>query len=314
MSFDFRLMKITCVIVTYNRLVLLKECVEAVLRQSYPLYRILILDNHSTDETSGYLQTLEDDSKIKIVSLPENIGGAGGFSRGIKEAVLDGADWVWVMDDDTIPNEKALEKMVDATSVTDKIGFLCSKVVWKDGTPHQMNRPGLCLEKGELLFNSFSKENIPAFLVKHASFVSILINSEAVKEVGLPISDFFIWADDMEYTMRIVSKGYHCFYVDNSVVLHKTVANYAPYPDTAPADSAWKFYYHARNVSFLKRKIKYTNVFSFWFSTFNMYRVYLRRISKRKDGKKALFKKCIRKGCWDGLSFNPKIEYLPLDR
>lgn len=301
--------KVACVIVTYNRLVLLKECVEAVMKQTYPLHKIIIIDNHSTDDTFDYLQTLIDDSRIELISLPENIGGSGGFSRGIKQAMGSGADWIWVMDDDTIPYETALEKMVDATHLTEKVGFLCSKVLWTDGSPHRMNKPGVHLEGKDKLFNYYSSGQIPAFLCMHSSFVSLMMNAEAIKEVGLPYKEFFIWGDDIEYSLRISSCGYDCFYVDNSIVLHKTASNYAPYADTAPAETAWKFYYHARNLSFLKRKLKHKTGIALLISTLNMYRNYLRRISKRKDNKK-VFRKAVLKGCWDGLTFNPQIEYL----
>lgn len=303
--------RVICVIVTYNRLELLKECLAAVRRQTYPLHEIIIVDNCSTDGTPGYLRTLTDDSlRLKILSLPENIGGAGGFSTGIKQAVKDGAEWVWVMDDDTIPYLSALDRMMNATSLSERIGFLCSKVLWTDGTPHRMNRPGVCIEKNGKSFNHYSAEDAPVFLCRHASFVSLLINTEAIKAVGLPIKEFFIWADDIEYTVRLSSNGYDCFYVDNSVVLHKTPSNYAPYADTAPVESAWKFYYHARNVSFLKRKLKHKRGFALLVSTINMYRNYLRRINKRTDGHAKAFKKAVLKGCWDGLRFKPQIEYI----
>lgn len=300
--------KIACVIVTYNRLTLLRECVEAVRNQTYPLYKLIVVDNHSTDETSAYLNTLTNDACMEILTLPENIGGAGGFFYGIKQAVVDGADWVWVMDDDTIPNETSLEKFVDAIPLSDNVGFLCSKVLWVDGTPHCMNKLGIW-ERKERSFNYYSTEDTPAFLCTHCSFVSMMINARAIRKVGLPIKDFFIWGDDMEYSLRISSRGYDCFYVDNSIVLHKTASNYAPYADTAPAETAWKFYYHARNMSFLKRKFKHKTGIALLISTLNMYRNYLRRISKRKDNKKA-FRKAVLKGCWDGLTFNPQIEYL----
>lgn len=302
--------KVACVIVTYNRLTLLKECVEAVKKQTYPLHKIIIIDNHSTDDTFNYLQTLIDDNRIELISLPENIGGAGGFSHGIKQAMGSGADWIWVMDDDTIPYDNALEKMIDATRLSEKTGFLCSKVLWTDGSPHRMNRPGVCVENRDRLFNHYSSEGLPAFVCMHSSFVSLMINAKAVKEVGLPIEEFFIWGDDIEYTVRISSCGYDCFYVDNSIVLHKTASNYAPYADTAPAETAWKFYYHARNMSFLKRKLKHKTGIALLISTLNMYRNYLRRISKRKDNHKKVFRKAVLKGCWDGLTFNPQIKYL----
>lgn len=302
-------MKISCVIVTYNRLTLFKECLAAVRNQTLQPHKITIVNNHSTDDTSEYLSLFLNDPQVSIVNLPENLGGAGGFSRGIKDAVMDGADWVWIMDDDTIPQSDALEKMVLATELTNKVGFVCSKVLWTDGSPHLSNQPNFSTEKGKILFNSYSTREVPAFLVNNATFVSVLINAEAVKELGLPISDFFIWMDDIEYTVRISTHGYDCFYVDNSLVVHKTSANYLSRPDTAPIETAWKFYYQARNVAYMKRKNR--GKLAVLISTLNMYRVYLRRVNKRKDGNKTEFRKYIWKGCWDSLKFNPSIEYLP---
>lgn len=301
---------ISCVIVTYNRLPMLKECLDAVRKQTLQPHKIFIVNNHSTDNTMEYLASFANDRQIAIIDLPENIGGAGGFSRGIKEAVLAGADWTWIMDDDTIPQEDALEKLVAATKLTNKVGFVCSKVLWKDGTPHLSNRPALCIEKGNVFFNRYSTKELPAFLANNATFVSVLINSDAVRDLGLPITDFFIWMDDIEYTVRLSSNGYDCFYVDNSLVLHKTSENYLSHSDTAPVETAWKFYYQARNIAYMKRKNK--NKLLFLFSTLNLYRVYMHRVNKRKDNNKDLFKKHIRKGCWDSLTFRPVIEYLPI--
>lgn len=302
--------KVSCVVVTYNRLSLLKECIAAVRKQTFQPDTIYIVNNHSTDNTEEYLATFADDTQMRIVSLPENVGGAGGFSRGIKEAVLAGADWVWIMDDDTIPEEDALEKLVAATHLTKKVGYVCSKVLWLDGTPHLSNKASICIEKGNISYNSYSTKEVPALLSTNATFVSVMINSDAVRELGLPISEFFIWMDDIEYTVRIATHGYDCFYVDNSHVLHKTAENYFSRPDMAPVETAWKFYYQARNVAYMKRKNR--GKLALFFSTLNMYRVYLHRINKRKDHNKSLFRKHIWKGCWDSLKFNPTIEFLPV--
>ena len=301
-------MSIVCVIVTYNRLALLKECIAAVKSQSLVPDRILVVDNNSTDGTSEYLRSLSKDSHYHICTLSQNIGGAGGFSEGIKEAVKIGADYLWIMDDDTIPHAHALEHLMSAVEKCGNIGFLCSKVVWTDGTPHAMNVPRY--RSSSVEFNRYSTEDVPAFLVDYASFVSILIPTEVVRKVGLPIAEFFIWADDSEYTTRIVEYGYNCLYVDNSVVTHKTAENYAPYPDTAPEKTAWKFYYQARNLTYLKWKRKRMNKLSLFFSTLNMYRLYVRKINRRQDNCKALFKKYVWKGCKDGLRFRPSITFI----
>lgn len=303
-------MKISCIIVTYNRLPLLQECIAAVKNQTQPVDSIYIIDNQSTDGTSDYLQTLKDDHSFIIVKLPENRGGAGGFSEGIRKAVMDGCDWVWVMDDDTIPTVNALEELVKGTTVSDLVGYVCSKVVWKDDMLHKMNIPD---------FNSRNNVEFPlnyytyladVLLVKSASFVSLLINSKVVKEVGLPIKEFFIWGDDLEYTTRIFNKGYLCLYADKSIVLHKTEANYVSDIKTAPSSAAWKFYYGFRNAVFLRRAKK-KNIVVFFFYALNAYRRNKRKLKKRQEeeGKKA-FAKALKKAFWDSLSFHPQIEYL----
>lgn len=71
-------MKINCVVVTYNRLSLLKECLSALENQTYPIQRIVIVDNCSTDGTSEFLDSLTD-TRYLIIHSKENIGGAGGF-------------------------------------------------------------------------------------------------------------------------------------------------------------------------------------------------------------------------------------------
>lgn len=301
-------MKINCVVVTYNRLQLLKENLKALQEQSLPIHKIFVIDNHSTDGTKEYLLQLQEDSSIHAIILPENIGGAGGFSRGIKEAALDGCDWVWIMDDDSIPAPNALKHLAEATAVGNNVGFVCSKVVWTDGTPHKMNMPVLEYGKGcKRPFNLYSNGD-GLLLCRKCSFVSVMINAEAVYRVGLPIAELFIWHDDMEFTERISLAGYTNLYADKSVVLHKTPVNYAPDIITAPVAASWKFYYEARNSLYLHRRDKKSPLL-FFFSVLNKYRRYLRQINKR-EGDKQAFKEVVKRGCKDALGFKPKLEYL----
>ena len=85
-------MKFGVIIVTYNRLSLLRECLLNVFSQTVPFHRILVVDNHSTDGTAQYLDSLEY-PELTVLHLPENIGGAGGFARGLKEIAAGDCDW-----------------------------------------------------------------------------------------------------------------------------------------------------------------------------------------------------------------------------
>lgn len=302
-------MKIAAVVVTYNRLDLLKESLSAIEKQTLNLDSIIVINNKSTDGTADYLNTL-DPSTFQIVNLDKNVGGAGGFSHGIKLAVEQGYDYVWVMDDDTIPEPTALRTLADAFSLADNVGFTVSKAVWTDGKPHKMNCPGLFVANRDRseMFNLYSSPQCPAFLVDSATFVSMLISAKAVRQVGLPIAEFFIWSDDIEFSNRIVKAGYIGLYVDNSVVCHKTAENYFGRPEHTPPEGAWKFYYQARNTSYLRRKASKKSWIIFFFKQINRYRIYAHRINRRNDGNEALFKRQIRKGLWDGMFFNPEIK------
>ena len=305
-------MKIIAIVVTYNRLSLLKESISALLNQTHPLYKIIIVDNHSTDGTFDYLANLAKENSIfQIVTMEQNVGGSGGFSEGVKQAAYAHADWMWLMDDDTIPQEDALEQLLPYTSV-DEVGFVCSKVVWIDGTPHLMNCPTVLKDQSmkTSILSSTGQPLEKTDLVSMASFVSLLVRGSIPWKLGLPYKEFFIWCDDAEYTTRISNNGYYGILVKDSIVLHKTRVNYVSSLKTMPPAEAWKLYYGVRNESFMRRKRK--GWVRFLFAQLNCFRTHAHRIKSRhlpKEDEKALLKQNNR-GPWDGFTFNPQIEYL----
>lgn len=245
------MVSVNCVIVTYNRIVLLKECIGAVLEQTVPVKKIFIVNNASTDGTGEYLASLTV-SNIEIINLPENTGGAGGFNTGLKRSVEASADWAWLMDDDTIPSPTALEKLVQKSGVVPKTGFLYSRVLYIDETVHKMNSH--CPEKflHGIAYSQYIDQGI--ILIKSCSFVSCLINQDVIRQVGYPIADFFIWCDDLEYSQRIIKTGYFGVFVPESTVIHKTAQNYDPSIKYAPREEFWKFFYGQRNEVYLLRR------------------------------------------------------------
>lgn len=297
-------MTVNCVIVTYNRLDLLKECLEAVEGQTRPVNKVIVIDNCSTDDTAAYLETFSGNPRYVIRRTTGNIGGAGGFSMGLRESVMQGCDFSWIMDDDTIPAKDALEKLTDVAENHPSLGFVCSRVNWTDGRPHIMNRPGLVSTPPEK-----QKEASAVCLCHQCSFVSVLVSTQAVRKVGLPIKEFFIWCDDIEYTERIWNAGFDNYYAPDSVVLHKTKENYYPSVDVAPLSTAWRFYYQARNTCYMKRRKTRFRLF-FYISVWNKYRVLKYRIKKRTDGHYREFLDAVRRGCKDGLTFCPEIEFV----
>ena len=140
--------KVTAVVVTYNRLELLKENINALLIQKYNNFDIMIIDNASTDGTEKYVRGI-DNNKIKYINTGSNLGGAGGFSFGVRQAIEKGYDYAWLMDDDTIPSSEALDSFMNKVNkFRGEFSYLASVVRWKDGLLCEMNKQYLSQEWG----------------------------------------------------------------------------------------------------------------------------------------------------------------------
>lgn len=294
---------VVAVVVTFNRLSLLTEAIEALKKQTVQLKDIIVVDNGSTDGTGAWL-----DNQVGIVVKHQaNSGGAGGFSSGISYATSYDADWVWLMDDDTICEPGALENLLKgAAQVTDsKIGFICSKCVWVDRKPHYMNLVDIKpFFNNDLPFNLYDEHNL--LLTDGCSFVSVLININAIMELGLPYKEFYIWGDDQEYTRRITRAGYLGLYSSNSISVHKTPSNYRAYVYNDDIKNLWKHKCGFRNELFMIRKSKGIVYYLFYMAVRLIYTGF-KILTKRKDHKWAFFKGMYA-AVWRSLFFNPKIE------
>ena len=296
------MLKIAAVIVTNNRLELLKEAVNAVKNQVCQPQTIVVVNNGSTDGTAAWLDTRED---LEVIHQ-DNSGGSGGFYTGIKAAVNAGTDWIWVMDDDTICQPDTLQKLIDKLSnIERKIGFIGSKCNWKDGTPHLMNVPAIKprFNRG-IPFNQYDNKHL--LLIETCSFVSLLINAQAVKAVGLPYQNFFIWGDDQEYTRRITKKGYLGLYCVDSIALHKTAINYFPDFYNEHVNNIWKHEYGFRNEFFMVKKNKGFIYFIFWLVAKVGYTSF--KIIKIRRENRLKFISIIFTAAWRSVFFNPKID------
>lgn len=224
--------RIVAVIVTYNRKELLLQCLECLraqevergigdseARKGESVLDILVVDNASTDGTEKALADMVAAGTICYFNTGENLGGAGGFNCGMREAVLAGYDYLWVMDDDCLPHPDSLQKLIDADAeLKGDYGFLSSVVQWKDGSPCAMNVQRYPLTHD---ISDFPKHLQPCAL---ASFVSLFVPARIVVEVGLPIKEFFIWTDDWDFTRRI-SRIHPCYVVGDSIVTHASKTN-----------------------------------------------------------------------------------------
>ena len=236
--------RVAAVVVTWNRRDLLAEALGAVRDQSRRPDAVVVIDNASTDGTA--VLVAERFPEVELVRLSRNLGGAGGFAAGIDRALgQHDADLVWLLDDDTIPRPEALAALLDARKRYPGPGLtlLASRVVWTDGRDHPMNTPRR--KPGSRPAETRRAARAGAVPIRSASFVSIAVEADAVRERGLPIADYFLWNDDFEYTTRLL-RGRVGLLCPHSVVVHKTRTF-----GSTDIDPGERFWYEVRNKVWL---------------------------------------------------------------
>jgi rhamnopyranosyl-N-acetylglucosaminyl-diphospho-decaprenol beta-1,3/1,4-galactofuranosyltransferase len=237
--------RVCAVVVTFNRKIMLEECLQALLNQSRTVDTILVVDNKSTDDT---LEMIRDHfPEVSVLALETNSGGAGGFHAGLEWAYRNGFDWFWLLDDDTMVHKWALESLLNAHEVYPierRPKLLASRVLWTDHTVHPMNIP---IPSHIYLGRMRLARHRGMVSIRSASFVSVLIARDCVTKYGLVLNDYFIWNDDVEFTSRI-SRHELAVLVPDSKAVHKTVKRYM-----ALTSSGARFYYEVRNKLWMVR-------------------------------------------------------------
>jgi len=260
---------VCAVVTTYNRKDLLMECLNTFRSQTYPPSAVYIIDNASTDGTpsllnkNGYIKELPPKNintpwkssleiensmnkkqlKVVYVRMHKNTGGSGGFYEGMKRAVEDGYDWIWVSDDDAFLDDDVFLNFKKSISILDEKGeirntaAICGSVINKEN--HYVDRArihkGFFLIKGTLVK---SEEYVKQYFeIDLFSYVGTFLNSKFLKIAGFTKRELFIYNDDTEHSLRLRKYG-KIFCFPNIKVYHSTPAN---------GSISWKTFYALRN-------------------------------------------------------------------
>ncbi len=237
--------RVIAVVVTYDRPDELRQVIAALQAQTRRPDHLIVFDNGGPIRARSQL----DYPGIEVVESGVNLGGAGGFARGLALALLRGADWVWLMDDDAIPEPTALAALLTILpNLPANAGALCSGVkeqgCWARRHRRYLNR--LTGWERSLSSHVYEREAVE---IDTGSFVGFLVSAAAVRQAGLPNVNFFLAYDDTDYSLRLQDAGWRLWLVPGSVIQH------LKHPDSRLHRSrfAGKHYYNIRNRLIVKR-------------------------------------------------------------
>lgn len=288
-------MQTIAVIVTYSdRFHLLKRVVDSILNEE--INHIIIIDNDSEISSKEKLKKLEQENadKLKVIYLSENIGSAGGFKRGLQEAYnINDCEFIWLFDDDNIAKKgahKALINFFNAKKLDKENSMLISLRVDRKQYYKSIEQSDTEILTGKknsfmtfdfisYIKNKFFTKRINIKLNKNygethqAPYGGMFFHKNLINKIGYPDDRFFVYADDTEYSYRVIKNGGKIYAVLNSLLedidtswdnieLKKGLFS-SPVLDTS---SSSRVYYSFRNRVYYELMNRVENKFVYFFN------------------------------------------------
>lgn len=210
------------VVLNWNGLADTLDCLRSLHQHDYPNTQILVVDNGSKDSEADEIERGPWTSRV--VRMPENVGFAAGCNIGIRHALTCGADYVWLLNNDTVVEADCLRSLVQAAEEDPTIGLLSPvvydyarrEVVMFAGTVIDFDR----LERVHLRsIADSSAENERGSLALWGT--ALLIRRAVVERIGLLDERYFAYVEDMDYSIRAVEAGYSTRLVTVAAAYHK---------------------------------------------------------------------------------------------
>ncbi|MFD2255850.1 glycosyltransferase [Luteolibacter algae] len=210
---------VTAVFVTMNRSAIAVTCLKKLFKQTRPPERVIVFNNASTDNTLAALTSFQQGHPefLTILDSPDNLGNAGGMERLMDRAFHEGADAVWILDDDSWPEIDALSELLQGELAADSVRS--SRVI--DPTTGYLSWP-MQVTRGRSWGLLEADDPLPegdCFRIRR-SWLGALIPKSVYNAVGPINGKLFLRGEDEDYPRRIEKAGYQVFLLPKSVLHH----------------------------------------------------------------------------------------------
>ncbi|WP_330986118.1 MULTISPECIES: glycosyltransferase [Enterobacterales] len=242
------------IIVTYKRKELLKKVLEGVFTQDSPVSEIIVIDNNSKDGTDllvAEMQRSSANAKLSYYNTGDNLGGAGGFAYGFNVVKDKEYDFLWLMDDDLLAEPDCLRYLLDANNdgITQPMRFnlddTCAEISPVD---YDLDTIFLLNPKKSTVKDLYEVQPFTSPIsIAGVPFEGPLISKKVVDSIGIPESKFFIFNDDLDYSLRARHSGYKIICEPKARAVRLLVNN------QSNDLRSWKGYFMLRNHFYILR-------------------------------------------------------------
>lgn len=288
--------KVFIILLNYKGVEDTLQCVKSLEEIDYTNYEIVIVDNASPDNS---FEVLKENlgSKHMVMSSGRNGGFAFGNNVGIEYALKNGAEYILLLNNDTIVEKDFLKPLVSSLEADSFIGISTGLIL------NYFNKEKVWFAGGELNWKKFYgyhlyennniediKDKNKSRVITFATGCLMLIRAKVLTEVGLLPEEYFMYYEDVDYCAKVQEKGYKIFYNPSSIIYHKISAS------TGEGESPFAVAWNTRNrIKFMKKYKNKVSIYDYYFSKIFFYGTRLIIIVKyllmrRKDKVKALIK------------------------
>ena len=271
------------IILNYNGIKDTLELLDNIVKLDYSNYKIIVIDNASSDGSNLELKKI---TNIDLIENNKNLGFVGGNNIGIKFALKQKADYILLLNNDTIVESDFLAKLVNAMESDSGIGLTGSKImnyndrqkIWSAGGGiKKWSKKTFQYGEGKIDDGSYDEPKEVDFL----SGCCLLIRREVIEKIGLLDDDYFMYYEDVDYCLKAKRAGFKVFYVPQSVIWHK-VAN--------SSSRSFRDFYRMRNyILYMNKNFRFTDLRILFVCiptiTERILRIFARKI-KHKDTEK----------------------------
>jgi len=252
-------------ILNWNGKSLTIDCVESVLKSDYTNFRVLVIDNGSTDGSADAIR-MRFGSRTEIIENKKNLGYASGFNVGLEYAFdTKNSDYCLVMNNDTVIDQSAISEFVKVAESDEKIGFVTGKVYFFDH-PNVFQTVGMHMHAVRWRGDHIGRKEIDTGQYDEicerffADDVCTLVRRALYTDTGGYNPLFFLQSEETDWQARAKNHGYKIVYTPHAKVWHKVSI-------TIGKDSALKAYYDTRNPMLVILLHKPADFFRryFWF-------------------------------------------------
>ena len=214
--------RVACIVLNWNGWSDTIECLDALHQCTYLNVTVIVVDNGSTDDSVARIRAAHPD--FLLLESGTNLGFAGGNNIGIRHALAHGADYLWLLNNDTKPAPDALSALVSKARTDARLGAVAS-ICYDAGATSTVQiwaggRVNLWIG---YIHNSTTPRSDDWFHTLNGT--SMLIARSALEDVGLLDEGFFLYWEDTEFCRRLRKKGWRLAAAPESRILHKVSAS-----------------------------------------------------------------------------------------